>query len=157
MPYAKRAWFKEDRWANRVAEVTEVQHEFIEWLLDPSRQGSQREWAESHGIRVTTVGHWKKQRFFRDAWDKRALELNGGPERVQNIIQAMYNKAMDGDVPAMKAYLAHVGRTTPKESSETKELSKMTDAELADQLEAEAQRTAQITHLRSVKGAASGS
>lgn len=142
-PYAKRAWFKEDRWANRVHELSDVQVEFIEWLLDPAKdKGTQKEWAAAHSVPLDSGWRWKKTRFFREAWEKRAAELNGGPDRVQNVINAMYEKALEGDVPAAKAYLAHVGKTTPIMAAEVKEVAKLSDDELAEH----------ISNLRSVKG-----
>lgn len=98
--------------------LSEAQDEFIEWLVDPERKGSQNQFARDHGIDPSTLTKWKKDWSFKDAWDKRLAELNVRPDRIQKIVEAMYNAATGTGpqaVKAMELYLRYVDRFTPKE------------------------------------------
>jgi hypothetical protein len=118
--------------------------EFIEWLVNPERQGNQKEWAEAHGIHVNTLFNWKKQKFFRDEWEKRAAELNVSPERTQAVINAIFKAAKNGDTSAAKLYLEYINKFTPTQRviTEDKGVQSLTDEELAAQAEEN------IRHLR---------
>lgn len=95
--------------------VSEAQSEFIDWLLDPERQGSQVKWAEDRGMSPATVSKWKKEPFFRMEWQERADKLNGGIERTQQVIDALFEAATVGkDTKAMSLYLQYIDKFTPK-------------------------------------------
>lgn len=118
----------------RRTELTDLQKEFLEWLVDPNKQGTQEQWAKAHGVAVKTPYNWKKESIFRKAWEDRAYELSGGPERVTAVIDKLFEKAtVDGDVKAMQLYLQYVDKFTPKRQVETvsKQLADLSDEELA--------------------------
>lgn len=122
-------------------QVSDKQAEFIDWLLDPERQGSQAAWAKEHHVSPATLSMWKKQdRIFKDAWERRAAELNISPDRIQNLINTLYSKGADGDVKAIELYLRFTEKYTPKvdlgKPSETS-LQEMSDAELQEAMQME--------------------
>lgn len=121
--------------------VSDLQEEFIEWLLDPEKKGSQNDWARANNISPSTLSNWKRSdRIFKDAWERRAAELNIDPERIQAIVNALFQKAKDGDVKAMELYLRFTEKYTPKvdlgKPAETS-LSEMSDAELQEAMQME--------------------
>lgn len=149
LPYAKQSWFKNPAPDHIVHEISDVQSEFIDWLLDPTKgKGSQADWARAHGLPTVTPGGWKKYKWFREEWEKRALAINGGIERVQILVDTLFEKAKTGDVKAIQLYMEYVDQYTPKQVRviEDRSTSDLSDEELASALEAN------VTQLRS-KGA----
>lgn len=120
--------------------LTEGQEAFLDWLVDPARVGSQNELADKIGVNRSTLSKWKKDIFFKRAWDKRLAELNIEPERIQAVVENMYQAAIGSGPQAIKAaelYLRYVDRFTPKQEivSSSSEATEMTDEELASAAE----------------------
>lgn len=113
--------------------LTPIQEEFIEYMLTIGH-GSQAAFAEEHGMNKHVLTAWKKSRFFMEEWEKRAKKLNGGVERTQRVMDALYDAAVHkGDTKAASLWLQAVERFTPtrkviEESSKVEDLS---DEELA--------------------------
>ena len=125
---------------------------FLDWLLlGPEREPStQKAWAEAHEVHEDSLRRWKRDPRFIREWDRRAAELNINPERVQSVIDALWQRAADGDVKAASLYLQYIDKFTPKRKvavEDDRDVVSMSDAELADELEA------QIFNLRLVKDA----
>lgn len=115
-------------------ELTEKQLAFLEFLLDPdSNKGSQNKWCRDNGVPERTACWWKKQPLFRETWEKRSYEIYGGPDRVNKVIEALHQKAINGDVRAAQLYLQYVDKFTPKTeiTTPTKTLEELSDEELA--------------------------
>ena len=115
--------------------------EFLEWLLQgPERVPyTQREWAKQNDIHEDSLRRIKRDARFVKEWDRRAAELNINPERVQSVIDALWQRAADGDVKAASLYLQYIDKFTPKRKvavAEDKDVVSMSDSELADELEA---------------------
>ena len=126
--------------------------EFLEWLLQgPERVPyTQREWAKQNDIHEDSLRRIKRDARFVKEWDRRAAELNINPERVQSVIDALWQCAADGDVKAASLYLQYIDKFTPKRKvavAEDRDVAALSDIELADELEA------QIFNLRMVKDA----
>ena len=126
--------------------------QLLEWLLlGPEREPrTQREWALENGIHEDSLRRIKRDARFIKEWDRRAAELNINPERVQSVIDALWQRAADGDVKAASLYLQYIDKFTPKRKvavAEDRDVAALSDIELADELEA------QIFNLRMVKDA----
>ena len=126
--------------------------EFLEWLLQgPERVPyTQREWAKQNDIHEDSLRRIKRDARFVKEWARRAAELNINPERVQSVIDALWQRAADGDVKAASLYLQYIDKFTPKRKvavAEDRDVAALSDIELADELEA------QIFNLRMVKDA----
>lgn len=115
-------------------ELTEKQKLFIEFLIDPEKSISENQWCVENDVPVRTKTSWKKHRLFREEWEKRSYEVYGGPEKVNAIVEAVYQSATKGDMKAAQLYLQYVDKFTPKKEivTEAKSLKDMTDEELAE-------------------------
>ena len=122
----------------------------LDWLLlGPERSPkTQKEWAAEQDIHQDSVRRIKRDPRFIREWDRRAAELNINPERVQSVIDALWQQAASGDVKAASLYLQYIEKFTPRRKIvvEDRDAAGMSDGELADELEA------QIHHLRVVDG-----
>ena len=115
--------------------------DLLDWLLlGPERDPlTQREWAKQHELHEDSVRRIKKDSRFLKEWDRRAAELNINPERVQSVIDALWQRAADGDVKAASLYLQYIDKFTPKRKvavAEDRDVLSMSDSQLADELEA---------------------
>ena len=108
------------------------QEQYLNWLLTPAHErqpSSQQKYCDLHNIDPTTVRRWQKKPHFIKEWDKRGEELQGSPERTQRILDALYEKGLDGDVRAAKLYLEATHRLIPTKAVEQK----VTTSELSDE------------------------
>lgn len=130
------------------SKVSDLQAEFIEWLLDPNKQGSQNEFARQHSVSPATLSMWKKKDgIFKHEWERRAAELNVSTDRIQAVIEAIYTSATNSEsrehVKAATLYLQYVDKFTPKvDMGVTKKdagprIEDMSDDELHEALQAE--------------------
>ena len=115
-----------------MAELTQTQLEFIDWRANPAREGSKQAWADSHGVSDDTLRRWEKTVWFREAMERRLAELNITPDRVQEVVNALWNAAVnDRDVTAMTKYMAYVESLQPsKKLVEDVRIEALTDEEL---------------------------
>lgn len=131
--------------ATGLVDLTEDQEKFIEWLVDPARKGSQNDCARTIGVNPSTLSKWKRDLSFRKAWDTRLAELNVQPDRIQKVIESLYENAIGSGPQSVKAqelYLRFVDRFIPKEEVVTRRgASDLSDDELADAAE-------NVLHLR---------
>ncbi len=116
--------------------------EFLEWLLlGPERDPqTQREWARENDIHEDSLRRIKRDQRFVKEWDRRAAELNINPERVQSVIDALWQQAAAGDVKAASLYLQYIDKFTPKRKvavEDDRDVALFSDEELASALEAE--------------------
>jgi hypothetical protein len=125
--------------SNALPELSALQEEFIEWLVDPERQGSEKQWARDHGINEATKTRWKHSPFFRRGLQRRMDELNLSPDRVQAVLNNMHRLATSSGreaVMAAKTYLQHVERLEPtRKPIEDRAIKDLTHEELLEQLE----------------------
>lgn len=138
--YMDREWFKKTNkgGVKPRMELTEKQELFLEFLLDPRKDKiSQNEWSRQNEVPIRTVMSWKQNKLFREVWEKRSYSLYGGPEKVNRIVNAVFEKATAGDMKAAQLYLQYVDKFTPKKEiiTETKTLADATDDELAELVE----------------------
>lgn len=106
---------------------------FIDWRCDAARVGTLKDWAEANDVAYDTVRHWNTQDpSVRAIIERRLGEFNTSPERLQEIIAAMWDKAQKGDTKAAQLYLAYVERVSPSKRIEQVEgaAAEMTDEEL---------------------------
>ena len=114
----------------------------LDWLLlGPERAPStQRDWATENDMHEDSIRRIKRDPRFVREWDRRAAELNVNPERVQSVVDALWQRASAGDTKAASLYLQYVEKFTPKRRvvvDDEREAVGMSDAELADALEFE--------------------
>ena len=123
--------------------------DLLDWLLrGPEREPqTQREWAAENDVHEDSIRRIKRDHRFIKEWDRRASELNINPERVQSVIDSLWQRASDGDVKAASLYLQYIDKFTPKRRvvvDDDRDTAGLSDEELASALEAE------VRHLRMV-------
>ena len=114
-------------------------HDFVEWLclpLDMRDPPSKRAYAEKIGRTIDTLRSWEKDDRVRPLIQAKADALNMSPERVQAVLNALYNRAATGDTTAAKLYLEHCERILPRKPPEPVGLETLSDEELQAQLRA---------------------
>ena len=127
----------------------------LEWLLQGNEREprTQRDWAADNKIHEDSIRRIKRDARFIKEWDRRAAELNINPERVQSVIDSLWQRASDGDVKAASLYLQYIDKFTPKRKvvvDDERDIAGYSDEELAEALEAE------VINLRMVHNAESG-
>ena len=116
--------------------------DFLDWLLrGPERQPrTQRECAADNDMHEDSLRRIKRDPRFIKEWDSRAAELNINPERVQSVIDSLWQRASDGDVKAANLYLQYIEKFTPRRKvvvDDERDIAGFSDEELASALEAE--------------------
>ncbi len=110
-PVPENKWRKDDsgRWV-----MPEKQSLFLDWLLsDPKVPDTEKQWAEDHGLNVSTIRDWKNNIKFRSEWERRAQERNISVETTQDVIKTLKKAATRGDVQAAKFYMSYVEKFLP--------------------------------------------
>lgn len=117
------------------ATLMDSRHEqYLEWLVTPANQRTPRtqtEFARQIGVDPTTLRRWEKKDWFKREWDRRVAEIQGSPERTQKLLDALYDKALQGDNKAAQLYLQATNRLLPPQTIiNTSNASELTDQEL---------------------------
>lgn len=124
-----------------MAEKTQMldvrQEQYLNWLLAPAHErtpSTQTQFAEELGVDPTTLRRWEKKEYFKKEWERRVNDLQGSPERTQRLLDALYNKAIEGDTRAANLYLQATHRLIPPPTATTnRSMAELSDEEL-DQL-----------------------
>lgn len=120
-------------------QMPERQAEYLQWLCTPPADrepNTKAAMAERLDVHVATLRRWEKDSMFRAEWDRALAELNIKPDRVQEVIDALFKQATSGDVNAQKLYLTMVEKISPpKIVLHDKGVEDLSDDELADELE----------------------
>lgn len=131
------------KFADGEIQLSDVQKEFLEWLVDPrtsAEKGTQKEWAKAHDVQPETPSRWKQDMAFRRAWDRRLHDLNISPDRIQRVIDEVYGIIENGShadkIKAATLYLQFINRLSPKDKAPAgepeKDIEDMSDEELAE-------------------------
>jgi transcriptional regulator with XRE-family HTH domain len=121
-----------------MAEKTQMldvrQEQYLNWLLAPAHErtpATQAQFAEQLGVDPTTLRRWEKKEYFKKEWERRVNDLQGSPERTQRLLDALYNKAIDGDTRAANLYLQATHRLLPPPAAtSSKSMTDLSDDEL---------------------------
>lgn len=113
--------------------MPDKQREFMEWLIDPERRGTQKQMSEKLGVSTERLRVWKHDPRFKAELDKRLAELNIDAYRVQQVVDAMWLAAtQERDTKAAGLYLQYVGKFMPTQRIEvSKSIESLSDEELA--------------------------
>lgn len=101
----------------RGARNDQARAEFAAWLIDPERQPrTQREYAELHGHSESTVSEWRKApdvlatlQGWRDSYGRSFVR----------VMDAAFQKAIRGDVSAMRFIADVLGMNSPTRIEQT--------------------------------------
>lgn len=129
-PNADSRW-REDEDGNLL--MPRKQSEFLDWLLSEIKQPpTQAQWCLENDVHERTVQTWKKDARFRREWEKRAADKNISVERIQDMVDTLYNAGKAGDTKAALSYLQYVERFLPPPTKDTADqgIRGMSDEEL---------------------------
>jgi len=120
-------------------DISDAAKEFALWLVTPSWErepDSQAKYAVVHGLNRATLSVWKKDSRFQRYLATKADEYNLAPDRVQNVMNALYSAAVDHkDVKAMQLYLTHAEKLAPKTVRiEDARIASMSDEDIAAEI-----------------------
>jgi hypothetical protein len=130
-PNADSRWRRDDDTGESLMPMK--QSEFLDWLLsDIKSPPSQAQWAMANDVNERTVQTWKKDPRFVAEWEKRAADKNISPERIQDMVDTLYQAGKNGDIKAAKDYIDYVSRFLPPPELRTndKGIQGMSDEEL---------------------------
>lgn len=120
-------------------EIDWRKQEFLDWLCTIKEERdppTQRELAEKLGANEVTLQNWKKDGDFLAAWERQYRKTVGSPEKMQTVMQRLYETAVDRTDPrqvqAAREYRQAVEGVAPQKVEMTvrKDLSEMSDDEL---------------------------
>lgn len=122
----------------------------LEWLTTiPSERkpSTKAALAEELGVSPRTLRDWQARDDFHREWEKRAREVAGDPEKMQAVLQAMFEAATDRDakdrVSAAKTWLEANGAIRPPQREEEQgggNLQTISNEKLEELIAAAAQR-----------------
>lgn len=118
--------------------MPERQSDYLDWLIsDDKFPETEAEWCKLHGVERGTVKKWRQDRRFREMWERRAVEKNVSPDRLQKVIDVLYHAAIGtADVQAAKQFLLHVEKyMPPREIKRDASVAQLTDAEIRAEIE----------------------
>lgn len=90
---------------------------YVEWACTPKalRQiKTINEYCRSTGTSEASLAAWRRDSRVRDAIRERLRDFNVSEERIQEVIDALWLSATQGDVNAAKTYLQYVADFMPK-------------------------------------------
>jgi len=113
------------------------QEKFLNWLCTPANgrvPSSQNQYAKIEGVDETTLRRWKKKPVFKSEWERRVNELQSSPERTQQLLDNLFQRALEGDNNSAKLYLQATGRLAPVQFQveHSGKASELSDTELAE-------------------------
>jgi hypothetical protein len=95
-------------------DLTEKQLAYVVWLSTPDGQKNPKtvtEFCAVVGIDQSTVWRWSKDPRIMDATRFIVLQNAGDPKRVTQVLDVLFQKAVDGDLKAAEAWIKAVGIT----------------------------------------------
>jgi hypothetical protein len=113
------------------------QEKFLNWLCTPANgrvPSSQNQYAKIEGVDETTLRRWKKKPVFKSEWERRVNELQSSPERTQQLLDNLFQRALEGDNNSAKLYLQATGRLAPVQFQveHSGKASELSDTELSE-------------------------
>jgi len=149
-------------------QLSAIQLEYLDWLVTPRslrEPESEAKWAAARGVDITTPRRWKRSQQFKDEWQKRAMAVQGTPERAQEMLDALYDQGRGskekcdkcgqrgGDVRAAELWARWTGQlkadVAPPQAPSLRDL---TDQELEQILQTAAQDELALRRKRASAG-----
>lgn len=111
------------------------QERYLQWLMVPEGHRTpptQQAIAAEIGVDASTVRRWEKKPAFQAEWRKRVDELQNSPERTQRLLDALYEKGLNGDTRSAQLYLQATNRLAPTQVqiSSTTNVAEISDEDL---------------------------
>lgn len=124
--HSTSAWFEKGK-------PTALTEDLVSWLVTPPDMrapSTQKAWAEAHGVPWETMRSYIRDERVKRLVSRASDKLNMSPERVQEVMDALFNRAKGGDTQAAKLYMEQVERIRKLQDDEPQGYESMDDAEL---------------------------
>ena len=92
--------------------LNQEQEDYLAWLLTPEdarTPATKKEYAELAKVHINTLIYWEKKKAFIERWRLGIEGLAQSPDRTQKLLDALYVKAISGDVKSSELYLRATG------------------------------------------------
>lgn len=116
---------------------------FIAWYIRPDKPRTMQwipEYAEVRGVSVKRIRSWLKDPRVLAALDEACVQVNLRPDRIQAVVDAVWEKATRGDIKAAELYLKYAGRLLPQPKAVNVTVTHSVKDLSDEQLQAELQR-----------------
>lgn len=138
-----------------ITALTQDHQRYLDWLCTAPAErqpATKKAMADALGVDITTLRRWEKKPFFKEEWQKRVDDIQGSPERTQQLLDTLYKKALDGDTKSAQLYLQATNRMAPPtvEIKSDRKAADLSDDELDQLIGAMAAREKQQRSLRVV-------
>jgi hypothetical protein len=135
--------------------LSQEQQRYLDWLCTAPAErqpSSKKAMADAVGVDITTLRRWEKKPYFKEEWQKRVDDIQGSPERTQQLLDTLYKKALDGDTKSAQLYLQATNRMAPPtvEIKSDRKAADLSDEELDQLIGAMAAREKQHRTLKAV-------
>jgi len=95
--------------------LTQEQEKYLAWLLLPEIERvpkHKHEYATSIDVSENTLRYWEKKKAFIERWRLGVEGLAQSPDRTRALLDAIYQKGLDGDTKSAELYLKATGTLT---------------------------------------------
>jgi len=99
--------------------LTQDQEKYLAWLLLPEierQPKAKHEFAATIGVVYNTLLYWEKKKAFIERWRLGVEGLAQSPDRTRALLDAIYQKGLDGDTKSAELYLKATGTLTNSQS-----------------------------------------
>lgn len=116
----------------------DVRHEaYLVWLCTVPQlrvPATKLAFSKELGVDESTLTRWQSRDVFKQEWRRRIDDLQGSPEKTQQLLESLYSRALEGDNNSAKLYLQATGRLAPVQLSVEHRgvVSELSDAALAE-------------------------
>lgn len=110
--------------------LTKDQEAYLEWLILPEHERNpktKKEFGELIGVHANSLMRWEKGKVFRERWKLGVEGLTQSPERTQKLLDALYNKGLDGDTKSAELYLKATGNLKVQQQIDIRNQSSVKD------------------------------
>ena len=85
--------------------IPEYVQRYVDWLVmprweRPKELSSEKAWAVANGFSTGSLSSWKKDARVKAAIQRRCDELNLSPDRIQDVMNAIFRAATEGGMKA---------------------------------------------------------
>ena len=95
--------------------LTQEQEKYLAWLLLPEIERvpkHKHEYATSIDVSENTLRYWEKKKAFLERWRLGVEGLAQSPDRTRALLDAIYQKGLEGDTKSAELYLKATGTLT---------------------------------------------
>jgi hypothetical protein len=98
----------------RESQMAHIREEFYLWYFNPHKEGTQKEWAESHGCHPRSIINWKQRpEFLAKMEEFRKTYREEGDQALQNLFRFALSPEPRVAIPAIRIVVDVMGYASP--------------------------------------------